>query len=152
MSVEAYQARPFYEGWIIGGLAPGIGIASLSAPGVSSGSTQAEVFATTDMVSGTAYAVVTTSATPPSVAQVKAGQDHTGSAAAGAGSAEVTSTRASAVCGGLTVDTSGYYGYIVQATVAGDSLVASGGTFSTTASAGSTPFGQRIVNDFDVRY
>ena len=49
---------------------------------------------TTDQDTGTLYFVATTSATSPSAAQVKAGQDHTGSAAADSGSQAVSATGA----------------------------------------------------------
>ena len=47
---------------------------------------------TTDVDTGTFYWVLTTSATAPSVAQVKAGQDHLGAAAPASGNKVVSAT------------------------------------------------------------
>ena len=53
-------------------------------PGVSSGSVE------TNEAAGTLYWVVSTSATPPSAAQIKSGVDHTGATASDSGSMTVT--------------------------------------------------------------
>lgn len=108
----------------------------LTSPGVT------EIFAfgcypsaTTDTPNeGTAYAVITTSATAPSVAQVQAGQDHTGSAAVSSGSWSVGASffAGSPQLGGLTHNTSGYYAHYTQDDAAGnDATVVSSGSFST---------------------
>jgi hypothetical protein len=66
----------------------------LSSPvGTTTGATTATVGATTDEGNGTLYVVVTTSATAPSAAQIKAGQDHTGAAAVFDDSQAVSSDR-----------------------------------------------------------
>lgn len=107
----------------------------LSSPtGTSTGSTTATVGATTDEGNGTLYAVVTTSATQPSVAQIKAGQDHTGAAAPWAGSQAVSSTGAKTLnATGLSASTA-YYGHLVHAdAAANDSNVVSSAEFTTSA-------------------
>jgi hypothetical protein len=87
---------------------------------------------------GTAYAVLTTSATPPSAAQVKAGQDHTGSAAVWSDSKSVTTSPDSFSATGLTAETA-YYAYVVVTDAAGNnSSVGYAGTFTTDATGGLT--------------
>lgn len=107
----------------------------LSSPtGTQTGSTTANVGATTDENNGTLYAVVTTSATQPSVAQIKAGQDHTAAAAAWAGSQAVSTTGAKTLgAAGLTASTS-YYAHLVHTdAAANDSNRVSSGQFTTAA-------------------
>lgn len=107
--------------------------------GSATGPTTATVGATTDEGNGTLYAVVTTSATQPSVAQIKAGQTHTGSAAPWGGSVAVSSTGAKTLSStGLTASTA-YYGHLVHSDAAGnDSNRVSSATFSTPAVPGLT--------------
>jgi hypothetical protein len=88
---------------------------TLSAPLDSqTGGTTATAAVTTDRDDGTLWWVVTTSATTPSHAQIKAGQDHTGSAAAADGSQAVTATGSQGVSiTGLTAETQ-YYTHFTQ--------------------------------------
>ena len=68
---------------------------SISSPSVTSvGTTTGTGNITTDEGNGTLYSVVSTSATAPSVAQIQAGQDHTGASAVWAGNQAVSSTGA----------------------------------------------------------
>lgn len=68
---------------------------TLSSPvGTATGASTATVGATTNEGNGTLYHVLTASSTAPSAAQVKAGQNNTGSAAIQAGSQAVSSTGA----------------------------------------------------------
>jgi hypothetical protein len=87
----------------------------LTSPvGTETGQTTATVGATTDEANGTLYVVVTTSGTQPSVAQIKAGQDHTGAAAAFADDQAIGSTGAKTFpATGLTAAT-GYYAHLVH--------------------------------------
>jgi uncharacterized repeat protein (TIGR02059 family) len=108
-----------------------------SATATSVTTTTATIGATTDTAAGTLYAVITTSATPPSAAQVKAGQNNGGTSAVWAGS------NASLVVGantfaatGLTADTA-YHSYFVQDDGADSNVLA--GSFSTLAVADETP-------------
>lgn len=92
---------------------------------------------TTDISGGTLYAVVTVSATPPSAAQIKAGQDNSGAAATATASQAVTTTGAQTITGGFTGETpSTAYGgtYFVQETINGFSNVAAADGFTTPAS------------------
>jgi hypothetical protein len=107
----------------------------LSSPtGTATGPTTATIGATTDEGNGTLYGVVTTSATQPSVAQIKAGQDHTGAAAAWGGSQSISSTGANTLnATGLTAST-GYYGHLVHTdAAANDSNRVSSSQFTTDA-------------------
>lgn len=109
----------------------------LSSPtGSATGATTADGGVATDEGNGTLYAVCTTSATPPSIAQVKAGQDHTGAAAAYDTSQAVSVTGAQAVAAtGLTASTA-YYWHFLQADAAGnDSNIVTSAQFTTDAAA-----------------
>lgn len=105
----------------------------LSLPtGTATSSTTAQVGATTDEGNGTLYAVVTSSATQPSIAQIKAGQDHTGAAAAWSGSQAVTSTGAKTFDAiGLTPATTYYAHFVHTDAAANDSNRVSSAGFST---------------------
>jgi len=70
---------------------------------------------TTDTGSGTLYWVVTTSATPPSATQIKAGQTNTGSAATASGNQAVSASGVQNVSGtGTLIGSTTYYLYFVQ--------------------------------------
>lgn len=83
---------------------------------------------------GTLYWVVSTSATPPSAAQVKAGQMHTGAAAAASGSQAVSGTGTQTVSGGatgLTAHTAYTAHFMHEDVAANQSSVVSGDGFTT---------------------
>lgn len=107
----------------------------LSSPvGTTTGTTTATVGATTDEGNGTLYVVVTTSATQPTVAQIKAGQDNAGAAAAYASSQTVSSTGAKTFSAtGLAASTT-YTAHLVHTDAAtNDSNRVSSSTFTTSA-------------------
>lgn len=111
----------------------------LSSPvGTQTGTTTANVGATTDEGNGIMYAVVTTSPTQPSISQIKAGQDNGGSAAAWGGSIAVSSTGAKTLSAtGLTAATS-YYAHLVHTdAAANDSNRVVSSAFTTAAATGS---------------
>ena len=110
---------------------------TLSSPtGSATGSTTATIGATTDTGSGTMYAVVTTSSTNPSSAQIKAGQDATGAAAAYSSSASIGATGAHTFSAtGLTASTS-YYGHLIQTASALDSNIVVTSSFTTSSGGG----------------
>jgi hypothetical protein len=84
------------------------------------GSTTADLGVTTDQDNGTLYWVVTTSSTGPTAAQVKLGQDHTGSAAAASGSQAVSATGAQVANDtGLTANTA-YFAHFMHENAATD--------------------------------
>jgi hypothetical protein len=86
----------------------------------------------TPSASGTMYYVVTSSATPPSVAQVKAGQSNTGTAAITSGNSAITATTAKTFnLSGLTSGTT-YYAYLVVTDSSSlDSIVYPSSPFTT---------------------
>lgn len=114
----------------------------LSAPvGTKTGSSTATVGATTDTGNGNRWTVVTTSATQPSVAQIKAGQDHTGAAAAWASGSVAVSTAGafSSNATGLTPSTT-YYSHSVQTNAsAQDSNRVTSAAFTTDPPADTPP-------------
>lgn len=110
---------------------------SLTSPtGTQTGSTAANGSVTTDEGNGTLYAVVTTSATKPSVAQIQAGQNHTGAAAAYATSQSVNATGVQNVgATGLSPSTGYYWHYQQQDAATNDSTVATSAQFTTSSAA-----------------
>lgn len=102
----------------------------------------------TDEANGTLYWVVTESATAPGAAQVKAGQDDSGAAAAASGSQGVTATGTQTISSsGLTASTA-YTTHFMQEDGAGTrSAVVSASGFTTEA-AGPAAYRQwRILTD-----
>lgn len=112
---------------------------SLTSPtGSSSTTSSANVGATTNEADGTMYAVVTTSATQPTAAQIEAGQNHLGNATFAA-SQLISSTGAKSLSiTGLAASTT-YYGHIMHKDAAGNrSTPVSTASFATKA-ADTTP-------------
>lgn len=102
----------------------------LSSPtGTATGSTTATVGATTDEGNGTMYAFVSTSATPPSATDLKAGTGATWS-----GSQAISSTGAKTLSAtGLTAST-GYYAHLIHTdAAANDSNIVTSAQFTTSA-------------------
>ncbi len=108
---------------------------TLSSPtGTETGSTTAQGQVSTDEANGTMYAVVSTSATPPSVAQIQAGNDSTVSAGAWSGNQSIASTGTKTFnATGLTASTSYYFYFQHRDAAANDSTVASSAQFTTDA-------------------
>jgi len=104
---------------------------SLSSPlGVVSGATTATGYVDTNEANGTLYWVVTQSATPPSVAQVQAGQNHLGAAADDSGNQAVTTTGTQTVSStGLTTGVTYYFHFQQQDTATNDSTVVTSAGF-----------------------
>ena len=124
-----------------------------AAVGTQTGQTTATVGATTNEANGTMYAVVTTSATPPSVTQIQAGNDNTGAAAKWAGSVAVTTVGAKTFSAtGLTASTA-YYGHTQQKDAAGNnSTVLTSSSFTTASSGGgnATPTFSGTIPDINL--
>lgn len=112
--------------------------ATLSSPtGAQDGTidTQADLSVTTNEGSGTLYWIISTSATAPSVAQIQAGNDSSGSSAYKSGSAAVTSTGVKSVnVSGMASNT--YYAYFQQNDVAGNNSAVAASTSWTQTVAG----------------
>jgi hypothetical protein len=105
-----------------------------SASGSATGSTTLDGSVSTDTSNGTLYWVVTTSATAPSVAQVQAGQDHTGAAAADDGSQTVSVIGTQNInATGLTAETTYYLHFQHQNAGTDDSTVVSSASIATDA-------------------
>ncbi len=99
----------------------------------------------TNEATGTLYWVVSTSATPPSAAQVKAGQMHTGAAAADSGNQAVSGTGVQNITGGftgLTAATAYTAHYMHEDSSGNQSTVSTADGFTTQSGAGA----------FDVSY
>lgn len=91
---------------------------------------------TTDEPAGTLYWVVSESATPPSVAQIQAGNDSTGSGGADAGNQSVSATgQQTVLASGLSASTTYYFYFQHQDASANDSTVSSSSSFTTPASS-----------------
>lgn len=114
---------------------------TLSSPtGAQTGSATASGGVTTDEGNGTLYGVVSTSGTAPTSAQVRAGQTHTGSAAAYASNQSVTSTGAKGFSAtGLSASTTYYWHFTQRDAASNDSLVVSSASFTTAASDTTAP-------------
>lgn len=110
---------------------------TLSSPvDASSGNTTGSGSVSTNEGNGTLYWVVSTSATPPSAAQVKAGNDHTGSAAVDSGNQAVSGTGVQNVSGGFTglsAATTYYAHYMHEDAGTNQSSVSSADGFTTDA-------------------
>lgn len=107
---------------------------TLSSPTTSAvAATTATATVTTNEGNGTLYCVVTGSATAPSAAHVKLGQDHTGSAATYAGNQAVSTTGAKNFSvTGLTGETTYYAHFMHEDAATNQSTVASTSSFTTT--------------------
>ena len=107
-----------------------------SATDAADGSTASTGSVSTTIGDGTLYWVITQSATSPSIAQVKAGQDHTGAAADDSGSQAVSATGVQNMAGsGLTGSTTYYTHFMHEDAAANQSTVASADGFTTAAAA-----------------
>lgn len=111
---------------------------TLSSPtDAANGATASTGSVSTDEGNGTLYWVVTTSATAPSAAQVKAGQDNGGSAATDSGSQAVSGTGVQTLSpapSGLTASTS-YTTHFMHEDSSGNQSAVSSASGFTTASA-----------------
>jgi hypothetical protein len=87
----------------------------------------------TDEDNGTLYAVVTASSTAPTAAQVKAGQDHTGSAALRVVSQAVSATGTQTIASGSVTAGTRYWHYMHEDAAGNQSAVVSSASFTVTA-------------------
>lgn len=127
--------------WALGDTSGDTTSPTLTSPtGTATGATTGTGTVSTDEGNGTLFAVVTTSATGPSVAQVKAGQDHTGAAAVyavGSGSGQAVSATGTqnVSATGLTASTAYYWHYVHTDAATNNSNVASSASWTTSAAA-----------------
>lgn len=112
-----------------------------SASVTSVGTTTATGNISTDEANGTLYSVVSTSATAPNVAQIQAGNDHTGSAAVWAsGPITVSSTGAKTTSiTGLTASTSYYAHFQHKDSANNNSTVVTSAQFTTLTPDSTNP-------------
>jgi len=118
-------------------------VPTLSSPlGAKTGQTTASLSVTTDRSGGTLYWVVSTSATPPTAAQIEAGHDSTGSAGAASGNQSVSSGGSQVISGGATGLTSNttYHLYFVHQNSVGPSNVAAASAFVTDSTLPTVSF------------
>lgn len=115
-------------------------VADVTAPTLSSptsaaiGITTGSGTVSTDEGNGTLYWIVDQSATPPSVAQIQAGNDSGGVAADDSGSQAVSATGVQNISStGLTASTTYYIHYQHQDSAANDSTVVTSASFTTYA-------------------
>jgi hypothetical protein len=120
--------------------APDVTAPTLTSPlGSQIGSTTtAAIGVTTNEANGTLYYVVTTSATAPTAAQVKAGQNNAGTAAMYAGSQAISATGAkTATATGITTGTRYAY-YMHEDAATNQSTVSASASWTQTVAAGAT--------------
>jgi len=120
--------------WLGGPIEDEVAPVLSGATGDATGTSTASLSVTTDEGNGTLMWVVTSSSTAPSGAQVAAGQDHTGAAAADSGSQAVVATGAQNVAGGASglLPATTYWAHFVQDDAAANrSAVATSGSFTT---------------------
>lgn len=107
-----------------------------SATDAKNGQTASTGSVSTDEGNGTLYWVVTTSSTAPTAAQVKLGQDNSGTAAADSGSQAVSGTGSQAMAGsGLAANTAYTTHFMHEDSAANQSVVVSASGFTTDAAA-----------------
>lgn len=110
---------------------------TLTSPSVTAvATTTATGNVTTDEANGTLYSIVSTSATAPSVAQIQAGQNHTGAAAVWSSNQAVSSTGAKTFSiTGLTVGTTYYTHFQHKDAANNNSTVVTSTQFTTTSNS-----------------
>lgn len=114
--------------------------------GVGTGTTTATLGVTTGEGNGTLYWVVTTSATKPTAAQIKAGQSHSGAAAADDGSLIITTAGAKTAGATGLADNTAYYAHFMHEDAEGNqSTVVSSASFATDVA---TPVTLHAVHEY----
>lgn len=109
----------------------------LSSPTATvTGSSTADIGATTDEANGTLYFVATLSSTQPTKSQIINNQDHAGNPASAFGNVSVSSTGAKVFNASGLAPATAYYGYLVHQDAAGNqSNIVATGAFTTDAAA-----------------
>lgn len=112
---------------------------TLSSPsGSSSSALTCSGSVSTNEGNGTLYSVVTASATAPTAAQVKAGQDNTGSAALRVVSQSVSGTGTQTIASGSVTAGTRYFHFMHEDAAANQSSVSSSASFTVSAGGGSS--------------
>lgn len=131
-SVEVGKSN--IETFTLVSLAPVLSLPTDAATGMTTASGSVSTTGT----SGTLYAVITTSSTSPTAAQIKAGQNHLGASAVVAKSQAVSGSGVQTITGGftgLTASTAYYAHYMHENIAAQQSNVSSADGFTTDAPA-----------------
>lgn len=112
---------------------------NLTSPTGTGGTLTCSGSVSTDEGNGSLYAVVTGSATAPTAAQVKLGQDHTGSAALRAvGPQSVSATGVQSIGSGSCTAGTRYFHYMHEDAAANQSAVVSSSSFTVSAATPTT--------------
>lgn len=108
---------------------------TLTSPtSASTGQTTGQGTVSTDEANGTMYAIVSANVTAPSVAQIQAGNDNTGSPAAWSGNQAIASTGVKTFnATGLTASTAYYFHFQHRDAATNDSTVSTSAQFTTDA-------------------
>ena len=133
-----YTTGPHLDHWAAAALGGGDTTApTLSSPTGAGGLGVCSGTVSTDEANGTLYAVATASATAPSAAQVKAGQDHTGTAALRVVSQAVSATGTQTIASGAISGGAGtrWLHYVHPDSAGNTSNVVSSASFEVTAAA-----------------
>lgn len=110
----------------------------LTSPSGAGGTLTCSGSVGTDEAGGTLYAVVTASASAPSAAQVKAGQDHTGAGALRVVSQAVAATGSQTIVSGSCTAGTRYWHFMQEDAATNQSTVASSASFTVTGAATAT--------------
>jgi len=112
-------------------------VPALTSPtGTATGASTATGTVATDTANGTLYAVVTSSATKPTAAQVKSGLNSSGTSAIWGGSQAVSATGTKTVnASGLTTGIQQYFHYMHENATGGQSTVATSSAFTPAGTA-----------------
>jgi len=132
-NIGAIQSQGTYSPRDIGAVQVTIVGPVLTNPtGTKTGFATADGTVDTDTASGVLYAVVTESATQPTEAQIKAGQDHAGASAAFSDSQSISTTGTKSFsASGLTDNTTYYFHYVHTNADDLDSNIVSSASFTT---------------------
>lgn len=122
-----------------------------SATGTATGTTTADLSVSTNEANGTCYVVASESATAPTETQVKAGQDHTGSAAAFDGSQAISSTGTKSFSAtGLSPGTTYYAHFMHEDAATNQSSVVTSSSFTTSAASSNYSYLQSAQDTSDL--
>ncbi len=124
--------------WTVEGSAGDITAPLITGPTGTGGTLVCSGSVSTDEANGTLYAVVTASATAPTAAQVKLGQDHTGAAALRVVSQAVTATGVQNIASGAVTAGTRFWHFMHEDAAANQSTVVSSASFVVTSGSSVT--------------
>ena len=134
-------ATPGHSGhyWVVSGTTGDTTAPTLSSPAGTGGTLTCSGSVSTNEANGSLYAVFTGSATAPTAAQVKLGQDHTGTAALRAvGPQSVSATGTQTIGSGSCSAGTRYVHFMHEDAAANQSAVVSSASFTVSAAAPTT--------------